>query len=121
MNQDIWDDGSPIDHGIDRGQSSSRRKTRFSQRDAAVCRQAFRVLTTELMDVADASVQAIAPAPNASRLIVRIACPPGTTDDVQRDILARSGQLRFAVAAGLTRKKAPELVFVFVAEGGTHE
>ncbi len=118
MNQDIWDDGSPIYRGQD---SSPRRKARFSQRDAAVCRQAYRVLTTELMDVADARVGAIAPSPNASRLAVIIACRPGEEQRVRAKVLARANTLRFAVAAGLTRRKAPELAFAFIAWGGQDE
>lgn len=114
MKQDNWDDGTPIDRGQD---SSARRKARFNQRDAAVCRQAMRVFTTELMDLPGVEMQEVKPAPDATRLRVVICLSAVGTAGQQQQVLARAGRLRAALAASITRRKAPQLSFHFLAGG----
>ena len=82
-----------------------------------VCRQVFDALTYALADVADPLIDelvlaAVVPAPTAARLHVLLLCPP----DLDRDAaLARlqgvAGELRAEVAAELSRRRVPELVF----------
>lgn len=113
MNSKNWDDGTPID----RGQSSrSHRKARAHQRDSAVCRQAGRVLTTELMDLPGVWVREITPAPDASRLSILLGCDPATLGETQSAVLARAAWLRRALAQSLSRRRAPELSFHFLPE-----
>lgn len=78
------------------------------------------MLTTELMDLDGAHVAGVAPAPDASRLAVVIACRPENLGETRSAVLARAGHLRSAVATGLTRRRAPEIAFLFAPEGGTH-
>jgi hypothetical protein len=122
VKQDYWDDGSSVDR---RGsgsfsRSSSKGKARFTQRDRAVGRQAYRVLATALLDLADGYLDTVSPAPDSTRLEVRVVCPPGSVDAVRAYLADRAAWLRQQVAQGLRRRKAPELVFVVVAstEGG---
>lgn len=63
-------------------------------------------------------VAAVRPAPDASRLLVLVVadCPP---DDFCRDqtearLQASAGRLRTAVAAAITRRKAPLLTFALL-------
>jgi ribosome-binding factor A len=61
----------------------------------------------------------VLPAPDASRLMVRVVVPRGVDVPVH-DVLSRLGRahgvLRSAVAQAITRKRAPELTFVPVVE-----
>jgi ribosome-binding factor A len=65
----------------------------------------------------------VLPAPDASRLLVTLAAdgPPDVFDrNVLEERLARfKGRLRCEVAAAITRRKAPALVFEIVGPGGS--
>jgi ribosome-binding factor A len=60
-------------------------------------------------------VVAVEPAPNASQLLVTVgAALPGEAidpDDVMERLTQNMGKLRCEVAAAITRKRAPKLVF----------
>lgn len=77
-------------------------------------------------------VERVAPAPNASRLRVTLRWQGESTalvvEEVERGLALASGRLRCEVAAAITRRKAPLLVFEILPptlwgadEGGTHE
>lgn len=72
----------------------------------------------------DLAVLAVEPAPDASRLLVRVAARDPSSGFDPGEILGRldraSGWLRSMVAGAITRKKAPVLVFRVVAVEQTH-
>lgn len=98
--------------------SSSRfhRTPRGSQRDAALCKQVQRLLTTELLDIPTLWIHSIEPAPDVTRLAIRLCCAPDQHANVQQAVATRAAYLRRAVAAGLRRRKAPELLLLVVPE-----
>jgi ribosome-binding factor A len=60
----------------------------------------------------------VTPAPDASRLLVRVCCRFASLDELAAayDALTRAkGLMRSAVAAELNRKRTPELSFVVIA------
>lgn len=90
-----------------------------------LCGQVARLLTLALAGLAadealpSCHVAAVEPAPDASRLRVRVV--PLATDAVPAPLVAWleavRPRLRAEVAAGLRRRRVPELVFVVDAEG----
>jgi ribosome-binding factor A len=86
-------------------------------KDLQVCRQVFDALTYALADLADPLIDelvlaAVIPAPSAARLQVTLLCPP----ELDREAAAHrlhdfAGELRAEVAAELSRRRVPELVF----------
>lgn len=94
-----------------------------------LCRQVAetidQILAGELGDAAlnNLRVSGVAPAPDASRLLVSLVA---VNDDVPFDQLATeqrlaavTGLLRSAVAAAITRRKAPNLSFVVICPNST--
>ena len=88
---------------------------------AALCKQVRRMVSLALAgECGDPVLQSlivddVLPAPNAGRLLVRVVLParpgnPGVIDVLQR-LAAVDGVLRSSVAAGIARKRTPELVF----------
>jgi ribosome-binding factor A len=63
-------------------------------------------------------VDTVAPAPNASQLAVTLRAPRSLDDAAAAEILRRldraAGMLRCEVAAAITRRRAPKLVFHLV-------
>ncbi len=107
------------------------RKQNSSQRKAwQLCHQVADtlnlVLSSEVDDVLrDVHVVAVTPAPDASQLLVLVApAVPGQSVNAT-DVLARldaaAGRLRSEVAAAITRRRAPKLVFQFIASQQTDE
>ncbi|HXE52088.1 MAG TPA: hypothetical protein VN541_03695 [Tepidisphaeraceae bacterium] len=94
-----------------------------------LCRQVHRALMYAVPgDMADPMLQdlfveAVEPAPDASRLMVRLASsrPPGQAPEILERLSRVAGHLRGEVAAAITRKRAPELVFAlrFTKEVGS--
>jgi len=90
---------------------------RRDQKTAQLCRQVFRALSLALGDCADDVVRDlvlhdVTPAPDASRLLVRVGLPAGApVTDALAHLEQASGFLRAQVAAAITRKRAPELLF----------
>jgi ribosome-binding factor A len=93
------------------GHRSDRKKNHKAQ---MLCRQVQRVLSLSLIDV---SVIDVTPAPDTSRLLVHVAIPRHLPID---QALARLNEaapaLRAEVARAITRKRAPELAFLPVAQ-----
>jgi ribosome-binding factor A len=108
-----------------RARGSSELDSKHQRKLQQLCRQAYRALLYAVPgDMADPllqelSVEEVLPAPDASRLLVRLSCPRNRAE-VPRILeqLARvEGYLRAQVAASITRKRAPELSFHLVFRG----
>ena len=84
-----------------------------------LCRQVHRALMYavpgEMADplLQDLFVDAVEPAPDAGRLMVRLVStrPPADGSQILERLSRVAGHLRGQVAAAITRKRAPELVF----------
>jgi len=82
-----------------------------------MCSQAADALALALPECADETLQSltvlsVAPAPNASRLLVTLgAQPPVDLADILGRLERARGFLRGQLAATITRKKTPELIF----------
>jgi len=65
-------------------------------------------------------IEAVDPSPDASRLSVAVSLGSGGAMSEALEALARlqqhAGRLRWEVAQAITRKKAPELIFVLAAQ-----
>ena len=89
---------------------------------AQLCRQVFRAVSLALAECGDdvlreLIVHEVAPAPDASRLLVRVGFSASVADvtgvaDVLGRLARASGFLRREVAIAITRKRAPELTFL---------
>ncbi len=94
------------------------RRGRSGHKDLQVCRQVFDALTYALAELGDPMIDELAlasvtPAPNAARVLVtlvpsRDGIDPAAALERLRDAMP---DLREEVAAELTRKRVPELVF----------
>ena len=94
------------------------RRGRSGHKDLQVCRQVFDALTYALAELDDPvieelSLASVTPAPNVARVLVtlvpsRDGIDPATALGRLRDAMP---ELREEVAAELTRKRVPELVF----------
>ena len=89
-----------------------------------LCRQVQRILTLELAGfggdevLRDLYVADVMPAAGSSQLLVQISIPPNfPIVDVLERLDRAAPKLRAAVAAAITRKRAPELSFIPVAAG----
>ncbi len=87
-----------------------------------LCRQIERALSFALSDCDDdvtsnLVVQSVSPAPNAGRVLVLVSslAPDATPQQVLAALDRHAGKLRSEVAAAITRRKAPELTFQFIA------
>jgi len=70
-------------------------------------------------ELAGVSVVEVTPAPNSGRLRIVIAVPePGRQRRIDAILRQHGGRLRSEVAAAITRRRAPELTFDVIAEGG---
>jgi hypothetical protein len=101
-------------------------KGRRDHKTAQLCRQVFRALSLALGECADDLLRElilhdVTPAPDASRLLVRVGFSMAAPDIGIAEVLARlaqaSGFLRHQVAMVITRKRAPEIFFTLVARG----
>lgn len=116
------------DDGVD-PRDDKRRGARTNEKPdrktRQLCKQVTQILQLALGAIPGAellvgvTVQDVAPAPNAGRLRVVMAAPAGASPEAIAAILERfSGRLRTEVATSITRKRAPELTFAVVVEGG---
>ncbi len=101
----------------DRGRSTGHK-------DRQVCRQVFEALSLALAELdepslADLTVASVDPAPDASRVVVTLVVDHADVDvDAARAALAElMPELRAEVAAELTRRRVPELVFRLAPPG----
>jgi ribosome-binding factor A len=101
-----------------RNRSSRRTSDRKTQQ---LGHQVADTLGQALADLSDDVLQSLyvvsaEPAPNASRFVVTVSAPPAETVDallVLERLDRASARLRAEVAAAITRKRAPLLVFHF--------
>lgn len=89
-----------------------------NRKDLQLCRQVFDALTYALADIDDPIVDDLAlasvvPAPNSSRMLVTlVAMRPDIDPDVGiASVQEHADELREEVAAEITRRRVPELVF----------
>jgi ribosome-binding factor A len=102
------------------------RKKKSDQKTAQLCRQVFRTLSLEIGmadddALLDVSVEAVEPAPDASRLHVLIRQSSHSQHpriEIEAALERQRGKLRAYVAAAITRKRAPELAFVVIGPAG---
>jgi ribosome-binding factor A len=107
----------------------SSRQLRHQHKTQQLCRQAFRVLSGAVADLAvdpllsSVFVESVEPAPDASRLMVRICAdvPFEQALNVHNRLAAVKGRLRADLAAAISRKRAPDLVFCVVPSGAKGE
>jgi len=105
---------------------SPRREDRAAQKTAQLCRQVERVLALILPACADELVQdlmpvSVRPAPDATRLLIEVRPTFTQSSLTAADLAERLSHLeaalpylRHEVAASITRKRAPELMFMIV-------
>jgi ribosome-binding factor A len=108
-----------------RSRGSTAFESKHRRKLNQLCRQAYRALSYTIPgDLADPllqelSVDQVLPAPDASRLLVRLICPRKGADTAR--LLERlghvEGYLRAQIAATIMRKRAPELTFQLVFSG----
>ena len=89
-----------------------------NRKDLQLCRQVFDALTYAFADLEDPVLDdlilaSVVPAPSSARMQVTLvpAHDDVDPDDVLAHIAAVADELREEVAAEITRKRAPELVF----------
>lgn len=90
---------------------------RKGHKDLQVCRQVFDALTYALAELDDPMIdelvlESVTPAPSASRVLVTLV--PSKDGDCERAIdrlQQYAGELREEVAAEVSRRRVPELVF----------
>jgi ribosome-binding factor A len=107
-----------------RGEGAARSGDRSNQKLQQLCRQVQRTLSLmvpgELADpvLQDLAVMEVLPAPDASRLLVRLATRAAAADvpHILERLERVRGRLRSEVAAAVTRKRAPELMFLLCRE-----
>lgn len=102
---------------------------RADRKERQLCRQVQEAIGEALSALEDevlseVYVCAVEPAPDASRLAVILRAPASVPPDLAGERLARvSGYLRSEVAAAITRKRTPTLIFEVLPpeEGGAHD
>ena len=104
--------------------SPERGSSRRDHKALHLCRAAQRALSLALSGecgddvLRSLCVHDVVPAPDASRLLVRLISPPsaGQIDDVYARLERVRPLLRRTVAQAVTRKRAPELSFVVMPQ-----
>jgi ribosome-binding factor A len=95
-----------------------------SRKDLQLCRQVAETLQFVLGDcgddvLRDLHVVRVVPAPDASQLLVIVGSLPGESPAAPRDVLdrlhAQAAGFRAEVAHAITRKRAPALLFEYLA------
>lgn len=110
------------DDGVDPRElfKSEIKSNRESRKAQQLCRQVAETLQQALGELGDALLQALSvvnvvPAPDASRLLVTVEydgpIEPWSGEVVAQRLAACQGRLRTEVAAAITRRKTPALVF----------
>lgn len=103
------------------------RGSRESQKSRQFCRQVQRALNLALADCAidgigDLFIYEVVPAPDCGRLVVYVLLP---VDQPAANVMAalqrEAPKLRSEMASAISRKRAPELYFVPVTDGGPDE
>jgi len=104
------------------GESEDRGHRKQNYKALQLSRQVQRILTLELAGfggdevLRDVYVLEVVPASGSSQLLVQVSVPANVSVvDVLERLDRIAPKLRAAVAAAITRKRAPELTFVPVA------
>ena len=104
------------------GESKAKGHRKQNYKALQLCRQVQRILTLELAGfggdevLRDVYVVEVKPAAGSSQLLVAISVPPMVAVvEVLAQLERAAPRLRAAVAAAITRKRAPELTFIPVA------
>jgi ribosome-binding factor A len=99
-------------------------RRRTNRKALQLCGQIARtlssLLTWESGDdlLRDLTVAAVEPAPDSTRVLVTVSCPPDVeAGDVLPHLHRAASRLRTAVAAAVHRKRVPELVFRVAGRG----
>ena len=114
------------DDGIDPREffKAGNRRKGNNRKDLQLCRQVADTLSLVLSGECDdevlsaVNVVAVTPAPDASQLLVVVGLAVGEiwpAEIVLEHLQAAAGRLRAAIAAAITRKRAPKLSFQFLA------
>lgn len=117
------------DDGVDPRERERQRasNSKSGRKARQLGRQVAETLEGALACQADACLRglrivSVAPAPDASRLLVTVAPIPGCPFNDPAEVLERlergSGRLRSEVAAAITRKRAPLLVYRLALPSG---
>jgi ribosome-binding factor A len=102
--------------GDDRSSRSSRRNS-AAHKDRQLCEQVFQILSYVMASLGDEvlrtlAVESVMPGVDSSRLLVTVIPMEAHPVEELLDRLARSrGALRSEIAAGIHRKRTPELSF----------
>ncbi len=115
------------DDGMDPAQffRPARKSGKNDRKDQQLCHQVAETLNLVLSgeygdELRDVRIVSVTPAPDASQLMVMVA-PAISGDQVNpgaviAKLTSAAGRLRAEVAASITRRRAPNLLFQFVAE-----
>jgi ribosome-binding factor A len=124
------DDASELFFGSGRSGGGGGGSGRRDHKTAQLCRQVFWALSMALGDCADDVLRElvvvdVTPAPDAGRLLVAVGFSSAGDAVAVAEVMGRleqaRGFLRREVAGAITRKRAPELMFVLVAAGNGGE
>ena len=113
------DDPADLYFGLSHTAQPDRRAER---KERQLCRQAHEALSQAFAELSDPCLQRlfvcdVSPAPDASRLAVSLAAPVDLVlDDVTARLQRVEGWLRSEVAAVITRKRVPTIVYEVMAE-----
>jgi hypothetical protein len=106
------------------GKSHAKERRKENYKALQLCRQVQRILTLELGGfgadevLRDLYVVDVTPAPGSSQLLVHVSVPPNVfVVDVLERLERAAPRLRAAVAAAITRKRAPDLAFIPASAG----
>ena len=94
------------------------RGRRIEQKTHQLCRQVQRALNSALA-ADDVFVVGVAATGGCGRLIAHVAVPGGrSVSEALEELRDRTPRLRAVVAGYISRKRAPELIFVVAPPGG---
>lgn len=94
-----------------------------SRKDAQLCKQVLRAVRDALAascldpDLDEVELLDAVPAPRISRIRIRALAPEGRESATRVALLRVEGLLRAAVAAAITRKRTPSLLFTVTTKG----
>jgi ribosome-binding factor A len=106
-------------------ESERTRNPQSDHKTMQLCRQVQRALSLAFGDCSDAvlrelCIEAVRPAPNASRLAVFVSAPPGieiSIEDLLRRLEHAQSLFRREVMLAITRKRVPDLNFIPIPRG----
>lgn len=108
-------------HGADDRSKPDRKLRQLCQQVAHTLQLALGALPHAEM-LAGVYVEKVVPGPHAGRLRAVVTVPdPQRRAEIAHTFAEHSRRLRSEVATAITRRRAPELVFEFVVEGGAHD